>query len=79
VKTLETYLKENYDSQIIDFHAAPIGGTPAVPPAYLRASVDDKGETSFYIHPFDKNGETPEFIVYGNQLILKADKPEIPF
>ena len=65
LKTLETYFKENHEKQVIDFR--------------LRASVDDKGETSFYIHPFDKNGETPEFIVYGNQLILKADKPEIPF
>ncbi len=36
----------------------------------LVATVDELGITSFYIHPLDRNGDTPVFHVVDNRLSL---------
>lgn len=54
MKTLDTYLTENFERGVID-HA-------------LRANVDDEGALTFYIHPMGVDGDTLDFQVNGNSL-----------
>jgi hypothetical protein len=53
-KTLETYLRENYEKGVID-HA-------------IRARVDHRGNVRFYIHPHSVTGDTLDFEVSSNSL-----------
>jgi hypothetical protein len=55
MKNLQEYLIENYKNNIIDFS--------------LRAAVDSENNTSFYIHPSYKSGDTLDFVVDQNTLI----------
>jgi len=57
IRTLQDYLWQAAKAGIID-HS-------------LRASMDDKGVISFYIHPDSKDGDTADFVVVrGNHLEL---------
>lgn len=62
MKTLDSYLKENFAKGVID-HA-------------IRAHVDDEGWVTFYIHPLNVDGETLDFSVTANNLRCKT--PESP-
>lgn len=57
MKTLETYLKENYGRNVID-HA-------------IRAEIAPDGTVSFYIHPHGHDGDTLDFYVSKNVLFDK--------
>lgn len=57
MKTLDTYLTENFERGVID-HA-------------LRANVDDEGVLTFYIHPHGVDGDTLDFQVSDN--VLRPD------
>lgn len=59
-KNLEQYLKEQLKNGIIDHD--------------IRASLNDDGNVTFYIHPRNANGDTLDFIVGGNELIQINNK-----
>ena len=52
-KSLEEYLKSNTES--FGEHI-------------LKATIHGDGKVTFYIHPYNKNGETIDFIVEENNL-----------
>lgn len=54
-KNLEQYLKDNIKRNIID-HS-------------IRASTDQFGTISFYIHPANTDGDTLDFVVRQNNLV----------
>lgn len=54
-RSLEDYLRDDYQRGVID-HA-------------IRASVDDEGVVTFYIHPHGKDGDTMDFEVHRNRLM----------
>jgi len=56
-KQFEDYLRENIEKGIIDFS--------------IRVGYDKYRGIEFYIHPDGKDGETLDFQVLGNGLILK--------
>lgn len=57
-KTLEDYLRENINNNIIDFS--------------IRASINGFNQITFYIHPDSKSGQTIDFDVFKNNLITKS-------
>lgn len=62
MKTLERYLHENMDREVIDFA--------------VRARNLGNGRMGFYIHPDSRDGETLDFVVTGNALdTLTPTKP----
>ncbi len=58
MKTLEQYIHENMDRDVIDFS--------------VRARSFGSGRVGFYIHPDGRDGETLDFMVQGNTLALPA-------
>ena len=58
MKTLEQYIHENMDRDVIDFS--------------VRARSFGSGRVGFYIHPDGRDGETLDFMVQGNTLELPA-------
>lgn len=54
MKTLETYLKENFEKNISE-HSVGVFSA-------------ENGEVRFYIHPQGKNGDTLDFIAKGNAM-----------
>jgi hypothetical protein len=54
-KTLENYLKENYNKNIIDH--------------LIRVSINDLGDLVFYIHANGYSSDTLDFVVKENELI----------
>jgi len=66
MKTLEQYMKENLDDEIID-HA-------------VRASRDEYGTVRFYIHPDGHDGDTLDFRVRDGNVVVPItnDGFEVP-
>lgn len=54
MKTLETYLKENFEKNISE-HSVGVFSA-------------ENGEVRFYIHPQGKNGDTLDFVAKGNSM-----------
>lgn len=55
MKTLEQYLRENWDKGYIIDHV-------------IRANVNEDGSVMFYIHAQGKDSDTLDFFVKDNQL-----------
>lgn len=62
--TLEEYLQKNMQKHVVD-HA-------------VRAYIDSDGQLSFYIHPFNVDGETLYFAVEENDIDLIATGRQPP-
>lgn len=58
--TLEEFFKKNRAEDIIDYR--------------VRSYLGADGVTHFYIHPLDRNGETLDFTVAGNDLQLDCQQ-----
>ena len=58
--SLRQYLKDEIQKGNIDFS--------------LRASVDEDGVVSFYIHPQGKDGTTEDFKLIGERVLLARAK-----
>lgn len=62
-RQFEQYLLDSLENDVIDH--------------VLRVSKTNDGTVSFYVHPYTASGETLDFVVQGNTLIVHPDvKPQ---
>ena len=57
-ENFESYLKDNFEKQIIDY--------------CLRVHVNAAGTVNFYIRPDSKDGQTLDLTIAGNQFVADS-------
>ncbi len=65
MKTLEQYIHENMDRDVVDFA--------------VRVRSYGNGKVGFYIHPEGRDGETLDFVVEGNTLTTSGATVKMTF